>query len=97
MEAGQQLHSRCEWLHGCDSGNCSVLLAKLKPALNSMTAQAEFASGMQQVRTYASLDIQERKTRLWRTYGKLSPTTAPESPARRTSSRSRLSYKSLQT
>ena len=61
MEAGQQLHSRCQWLHGFDSGNCSVLLAKLKPAMNSMTAQAEFASGMQQVRTYASLEIQEEK------------------------------------
>ena len=40
MEAGDQLRSRCQWLHGFDSGNCSVLLAKLEPVMNSKTACA---------------------------------------------------------
>ena len=62
MEAGQQLRSRCQWLHAFV--NCSVLLAKLDPALNSMTASAEFASGMQQVKEYASLKMEEHDTAL---------------------------------
>ena len=59
MKAGQELRSRCQWLH--DFVDCSALLSKLDPVMNSMTNVAAFAAGMQQVRDYASLDSQDER------------------------------------
>ena len=53
MHTAQHLRSRCQWLH--DFVNCSVILDKLETTMNSMTACAGFATGMQHVREYASL------------------------------------------